>query len=271
MKKLLIFSLLILSLNAKIVDRVIASVNGEPITSYDIEMTSKKLNIPSNKALNYLIDQKLIESEIKKRGISVDDFEIDEAMEKIAKRNNLTLFEFKNILMQRGELNKFRENLKNNLLKQKLFASIVNSKLKITPEEIKNYYKTHKDEFSIFDTIQVVKYSSKNPQSLKKLFSNPFYNDKNIITKTKIYRWNELPLDKLYLFKNTEVGKFTPIINEGLIFSTYYISNKESKFYLPFKKVKNIIANKLIEEKRNQILKEYFERIKNRADIKIYN
>jgi len=270
MKKLIFVFLISLSF-AKIVDKVVASVNGEPITSYDIQETAKELHIPSNKALNYLIDQKIINSEIKKRGISVDDYEINDAMEKIAKRNNLTLFEFKNILMQRGEYEKFKEKIKKNLLKQKLFASIVNAKLKITPKEIKNYYDTHKGEFSIFDTIQVVKYTSNNPESLKKLYNTPFLSDKNIKSETKIYKWNELPLDKLYIFKNTKIGEYTPIINEGLSYSMYYVSNKKGKVYLPFDKVKNIIANKLIEEKRNQILKEYFDKVKNRADIEIYN
>lgn len=271
MKKLFLTSLILLSLNAKIIDKVIASVNKEPITSYDIQKISKQLHISPNQALNYLIDQKLIESEIKKRGISVDDYEIDEAMNKIAKENHLSLFEFKNILMQRGEYKKFREKLKQNLLKQKLFENIVSSKLQISPQEIKNYYNTHKDEFAIFKTIQVVKYTANNPEVLKNLFTNPFYSDKNIISQTIVYQWNKLPLDKLYLFKNTKVGQYTPIINEGLTFSTYYIVNKEGKVYLPFEKVKDIIANKILQEKRNQILKDYFSKIKNRADIKIYN
>jgi len=271
MKRIIFIFLVCLSLNAKIIDKVVASVNGEPITSYDIQKVSQNFKMSPNEAINYLIDQKLIKSEIKQRGISIDDYEINEAMDKIARRNRLTLFEFKNILLQRGEYNKFKEKIKNDLLKQKLFASIVNSKLKITSNEIKNYYNSHKNEFSIFDTIQVVKYSSKTPENLKYLFKNPFFNNKNILSETKIYKWNELPLDKLYLFKNTKVGQYTPIINEGLEYSTYYISNKKGTVFLPFEKVKNIVANKLIEEKRNKILKEYFDRVKNRADIKFYN
>ena len=269
MKKLLFF-LLIVSLYSKTVDEIVASVNSEPITSYDIQKISEKLHISKNKALNYLIDKKLIESEIKKRGISVDEFEINEAMDKIAKKNNLTLFELKNILTQRGEYENFKNKIKENLLKEKLFNSIVNSKLHISENEIRNYYNSHKDEFTIFDTIQVVKYSSNNPQNLKMLFNNPFYSNKNIDSTTKVYKWNELPLDKLYLFKNTKVNEFTPIVNEGLKFSTYYISSKRGKVYLPFEKVKNIIANKLIQQKRNEILKEYFNKLKNRADINIY-
>ncbi len=271
MKKLIIGILICLSLEAKIIDKVVASVNNQPITSYEIEKVSKSMHIDKNKALNYLIDQKLIESEIKKRGIEVDDFEINQAMQKIAKRNNLSLFEFKNILTQKGEYKKFKKQLKENLLKQKLFSQIVNAKLQITPNELKNYYQTHKKDFAIFKVIQVTKYSSNNPQILKKLFNNPFYNDPNIKTKTEVFESNKLPLNMIYLFKTTKVGQFTPIINEGLDYVTYYVANKEGSTYLPFNKVKNIIYQKIVSQKRDLILKEYFDKVKNRANIQIYN
>lgn len=270
MKKLIIF-FLFLSLNAKIVDKIVAVVGNIPITSYEVETLSQNMNIPKNKALNLLIDKKIIENEIKKRGIEVDDYEIDDELEKIAKRNNLTLFEFRNILVQRGILDKVRKQIKENLLKQKLFAQIVNSKLTVSDIEVKNYYENHKDEFSVFKTIQVVKYEANNPEILKQLFNNPYYNNPRIKVKTEIFSSNELSLDKLFLFKNTKVSQFTPIINEGLSYVTYYISNKEGKVYLPFDKVKDAIRNKLLAEKRNEILKDYFNKIKNSLDIKIYN
>ena len=270
MKKFLIASLVVLSLNAKIVDKIVAVVNNNPITSYDIENLESELHINKNQALNMLIDKKLIQNEIKKRGISIDDYEITDAMRNIAKRNNMSLFEFENILTQKGELNSFRKKLKQNLLKQKLFSQIVNSKLKISPEEIKKYYETHKNEFSVFKNIQVVKYSSNNPQILKNLSNNPYFNNPNLQVVTQTYSYNQLPLEKLYLFKTTKVGQFTPVINEGLNYVRYFISDKSSKTYLPFEKVKNIIAQKIITQQRNEILKEYFDKVKNRADIKIY-
>ena len=269
MKKILIF-LLFFFLHAKIVDEIVAVVGNSPITSYDVETLSKNLNIPKNKALNILIDKKIIENEIKKRGISVEDYEIEEAMENIAKRNNLTLFEFKNILAQRGELELFRKKLKENLLKQKLFNEIVNSKLKISPQEVKNYYETHKDEFSVFKTIQVTKYEANNPEILKRLFSNPYYDNPQIKVKTEVFSSKDLSLDKLFLFKNTKEGQFTPIVNDGLNYVTYYVSNKSGKIYLPFERVRSMILNKLMQQKRNEILKDYFDKIKNSLDIKIY-
>jgi len=269
--RVFLFLLLGILLNAKIVDKIVAVINNEPITLYDLEVTMNKTHLDEKKALKFLIDQKIIESEIKKRGISVDDYEIEEAMSKIANKNNMSLFEFKNILMQSGELKQFKEKLKQNLLKEKLFSQIVNSKLKITPEEVKSYYETHKSEFSTFDTIQVTKYSANNPEILKNVFTNPYFNNKNIKVSTEVLSSKNLPLDKLYIFSNTKVNSFTPIVSEGMNYVTYYIVDKKGKRVLPFDEVKNIIANKLIAEKRNKILKDYFNHIKNRADIKIYN
>lgn len=271
MKKILIASLVVLSLNAKIVDKIVAVVNNSPITSYDIENLESELHINKNQALNMLIDKKLINNEIEKRGISVDDYEVDDAMRNIAKRNNMSLFEFQNILTQKGELKNFKKKLKQNLLKQKLFSQIVNSKLKIDPKEIKKYYENHKDEFSVFQNIQFVKYSSNNPQILKNLSNNPYFNNPNLKVTTQTASYNQLPLNKLYLLKTTKEGQFTPVVNEGLNYVRYFISQKQGKVYLPFDKVQNIIAQKMITQKRNEILKEYFDRVKNRADIKIYN
>jgi len=270
MKKLLLF-LLFLSLHAKIVDKVVAVVGNTPITSYEVETLANRLHISKNKALNLLIDKKMIENEIKKRGIEVDDYEVEEALDKIAKRNNLTLFEFKNILAQRGMLDKVKKEIKENLLKQKLFSQIVNSKLNVSDIEVKNYYENHKNEFSVFKTIQVTKYQANNPELLKRLFTNPYYNNPQIKVKTEVFSSDELSLDKLFLFKNTKEGEFTPIVNEGLSYVTYYVANKKGKVYLPFDKVKYAIRNKLLQEKRNEILNDYFNKIKNSIDIEVYN
>jgi parvulin-like peptidyl-prolyl isomerase len=270
MKKLLVLAGLVFMLHAEVLDKVVASINNIPVTSYEIEKTSKELNVPKDQALQILLDKKLIQSEVKKRGIEVDDFELENAMEKIAKQNGLSLFEFKNILMQRGQYKQFVKNLKDNLLKQKLFEQIVQTKLHINDDDIKNYYDTHKDEFSVFKTVQVTKYTANNRQTLKDIKQNPLA-DLKVKPETKVYSYDELPLGLLFLFKETKVGEFTPIINDGLGYSMYYVARKDGKIYLPLDKVKTAIGNKLAAQKREQILKDYFNKLKNRAYIKFYN
>ncbi len=271
MKKLLIIPLLAFSLHAEIIDKVVASVDNTPITSYEIAKTAKEMKISPNQALNYLIDQKILQEEIKKQGISVDDYDIENAMEKIAKQNGMTLFEFKNVLQQKGQYQQFRKALKDKLLKEKLFAQIVNSKLRITPEDIQNYYNAHKDEFKTFKSIQVTKYMAKNPSLLKQLQQNTILNLPNVEMNMAVYEANKLPKNLLFLFMQTPEGKFTPIVNEGEYYVTYFISKKEGSDYIPLESVKNVIANKIMEERRSTILKEYFSKLKNKANIKIYN
>ena len=271
MKKFLVAASFVFLLHAEVLDKVIASINNIPITSYEVEKTAKQLNISKEKALQVLLDKKLIQSEIKKRGIEVDDFELENAMEKIAKQNGFTLFEFKNILMQRGQYKDFVKNLKENLLKQKLFDQIVQTILHINEEDIRNYYNNHKNEFSIFKTIQVTKYTANNRQTLNDIKQNPLMANLKIKPETKVYSYDELPVALMFLFKQTKVGEFTPIINEGLGYSMYYVARKDGNVYIPFDKVKVAIANKLAAEKREQILKDYFGKLKNRAYIKYYN
>jgi len=271
MKKLLFIALIALGLKAEIIDKIVATVNKEPITSYEIITTAKKMHISPNQALNYLIDQKIIEDEIKRRGISVDNYDIEMALDKIAKRNGMTLFEFKNVLRQRGQYKPLVETLRKKLLREKLFAQIIGKNLNISPDELKNYYNTHKNEFKVFKTIQVTKYTSNSPEVLKNLRKNTALNLPNAKLNMYVYTPNDLPKNMLFLFMNTKVGQFTPVFNEGDKFVTYYVSRKDGEEYLPFDEVKDIIINKILDQKRNSILQEYFSKLKNRADIKIYN
>ncbi|GAX86761.1 conserved hypothetical protein [Lebetimonas natsushimae] len=271
MKKYILIGLLTFSLNAKVVDKVIANVEGEPITSYELQNFSKQNNLPKDKALSILIQEKLIDSEIKKRGISVDEFEIENELENVAKQNGMDLFQFKNILAGRGELEKVKKQIKNNLLKRKLFNQIVQAKLKINPDSLKDYYKKHIDEFNVFDSIQVIKYTSNNPEILKKIKNNPLMNSAVITSKTLVLNSDNMPLGMIFLFKNLKEGEYSPIFNEGMNYSMYYVVKKEGKKILPFEKVQNIIYSKIAQQKQDIILKTYFDRLKNRADIEIFN
>ncbi len=269
MKRILLTLSAAVLLSAEVIDKIVATVNDIPVTSYEVAKLAKNLKISDSKALGFILDQKLIQSEIKKRGIEADDFEIENAMEKIAKQNGLSLLEFKNILMQKAQYDKLRKKIKEDLLKEKLFNQIVQTKLNISEEEIKNYYDNHKNDFKTFKTIQITKYSANNKKILNEIKKNPLSNT-NVQTSTQNYTFDKLPIGLVFLFKQTKQGEFTPIINDALGYSMYYVEKKEGETYIPFGKVKTAIANKLAAQKREMILKEYFNKLKNRAYIKFY-
>jgi hypothetical protein len=259
MKKIILI-LSFLFLKAEVVDKVIGVVNNLPITSYELKETEKKMNLSQKEALNYLINSKLIEYEIKKHNIFVDDYDVEEVISKIAQRNGISSFEFKEYLVSRGKYHSFLENLKKEIAKERLFDEIVKQELKVNDKKLKNFYKKHKGRYTIFQTIKVRVYKAPTPKALNSMMFAPL----------KTYSYKNLPMNLLFLFKNTKVNTFTPIIEEGLMYKRFYIEKKEGKAYLPFEKIKKIVLNDYIVYKREKILKEYFNKVKNRADINIF-
>lgn len=92
-----------------------------------------------------------------------------------------------------------------------------------------------------------------------------------VTSKTLILNSDDMPLGMVFLFKNLKEGEYSPIFNEGMKYSMYYVVKKEGEKILPFEKVQNLIYSKLAQQKQDIILKTYFDRLKNRADIEIFN
>ena len=78
MIKKLLFSAMICAVcaNAEVVNGVIAVVDNEPITGYELAKVQKLTGASPQAAMEILIGQKLQQSEIKRRGIAVNDAEI---------------------------------------------------------------------------------------------------------------------------------------------------------------------------------------------------
>jgi peptidyl-prolyl cis-trans isomerase SurA len=92
--------------------------------------------------LDQLINRKLTDQEIKRSKISVSEKEIDLALERIKTTSLLTDEELRKVLSREGlTIEKYRENLKEQLLRTKLVNLKVRSKIIITEEEINAYYK----------------------------------------------------------------------------------------------------------------------------------
>ncbi|GAA5103885.1 peptidylprolyl isomerase [Bartonella jaculi] len=101
---LLISELLIPSVFAQTV--IVVTVNGTPITNYDIQRRVAFLKLQQKQgnlfaqAKNELIDEELKNSEIKRRNIEVSDNEVESAFENFATQNNMAIDQLNQILIQ---------------------------------------------------------------------------------------------------------------------------------------------------------------------------
>lgn len=271
MKKIFL-ALFILSYTfASIINGIAIVVNSEPITMLDIIKTSKMLNISKKEATELLIDQKLQESQIKKFGIFVDEFELEDAIENFAKERGLTLSKLKDIIEKQGiSWQEYKEKFKKDLLKRKLYQKIVSSKLsQPDTKELLEYYKNNIDKFSIPKYVEVVKYISKDRVALNKIKSNPMAAVDGVQVDQEMVDISKINPKLALLLKDTKENSFTPIIPLEDSFLLIYIKKKIDVTPMEFENVKDAVLAKMVEEKREKIIKEFIAKLKINANIEV--
>lgn len=140
-------------------NRVVAVVNNEIITWLDLEKALKTLVPPGvdytnpelqKQVLLQLIDQKLLELQIKKQGFQAAKEEVDAALNRIREEQGLTGEEdFKNALAKQAITEvELRKRLADQILRYRLVNREIGSKLIFSEARIREYYQSHPEKFS---------------------------------------------------------------------------------------------------------------------------
>lgn len=271
MKKFLISCFFAASiLYAQNIGGIAMIVENEPITIYDINQTMKQLNTKDKqKAIAFLVDDRIQTSEAKKFGIQVSNFELKKKLDQIAKSNNTDINGLQVKIEKDGfDFENFKKQIRKDLQKEKLYQSIMqNAKINTDDETLKHFYETNIDKFSTFSNIDLVVYNSSDPELLQKLLNNPMY--KNSQIKSKAISLNASSIDPrlLALLNNTKVGNFTPILNGENTYIIYFIKEKYGKNPIEFDVIKDQIANVYTINQKEQALKNHLDKIRANAHI----
>ena len=162
-----ILSIGVAAADTVVVDRIVAVVNEDLITLYDLnqdfqpyEANIKALGYSPEKErealfklrtdlLNRIIDRKLTDQAVKRNNIEVSEKEIDAALERIKQERSLTDEDLRAGLAQQGlTLEEYRQSLKQQLLRNMLVNREIKSKIVITEDEIKKYYEAHSEKYA---------------------------------------------------------------------------------------------------------------------------
>jgi hypothetical protein len=271
MKKIILLITLLFSLaTAGLVDAIAIIVNDTPITLKDIDDTIQNKNLTKIQAVEMLVDKILYENELKKHNIAVDIFDIDNQIALIAKQNNMNLIDFKTAVKQQQDYEQFKEQIKKQLIHQKLVVAIAKGKLNIaTKDDIQIYYNAHKQEYKIAKTIEAVIYMSKNKQALEIQKLNPMQQNDQISTQAITLEQNKLPPQLKYIINLTPQNQFSSIFVQNRQYNMFFIKNKKDIKTMQLKDVQDKIFQAIMKQRENKYLKEYFDTIKLTADIKV--
>lgn len=254
-----------------IVGGIALFVNGEPITLYAIQKAQKTLNTDKIRATDFLIMEKLRESEIKRLKIEVTESQLDSQISQIAQQNNMSLDEFYSAIMKEGmSLTEYRTKLKEQILTQELMRKILFSSNIGQEDELRKYYNEHSGEFMIPKEVQTIKFVSNDKASLEHFITQGITTQvpSSIAQENQTLQVSNLPATIADALIATPEKSFSQVMEaENGSYVVFYIQKRNSVQQVEFDKAKNYIAQKLIANNQEKILQDYFERVRSRSKI----
>lgn len=276
MKKASIFLSVLFSFslaNAEVVNGVIAVVNNEPITNYELFKVMKQSGADKNSALEILIKQKLKTAQIKQLGIVVSPHEIDTRLKAIAAQNHMTFEQFQEAVKKDGmNQNDLENRVKKDIQEEKLMGVLYNDIAKsVTPENVRKFYDSHPELFMVYDSVDTTIVASKDRASLEKYRENPSSKPTNIKTiKTKLDA-KEINSSLMYIFANTKEGVFSPIVTYKDGFEMFYVNSKNGGKLMDFEKVQDAAIDAYVQSERYKAVQEFDDRLRSNATIEFIN
>ena len=273
MRSLLLSSLLLTSLWSATVGGVAVLVKDSPITLYEVQQEMKQSGTNAQQSADTLIRKKLEQLEATEKKITVSSAEVQEEMERMAKQNNLSTEKFLDAMQSSRALSQsdLKAKIEESLRGQKLYNSIAFSKMaQPTAQEEAEYYQLHLDEFSRPERYDVTTYIATSAEALQAKIDDPMRNIPSVNAKEEKIPSGSINPQLAQILNKIEVGKFGPILPNGQNgFMSFYMKDKPNLITENLDSVRPQISNAIMGEKRNQVLNDYFARLRLSADIKV--
>lgn len=149
---------------AEVIDRIVAVVNDEIITSYAVEKEkaailkeAERQQPPPDpqtlvnldeKALDRLIDKKLVEQKVRELDIRITEEEVRQAIEDVKRQNKLSQESLVSALANQGlSFDQYKVQIREQLERLRLVSQEVRSKIQVGEREMREYYDANPGRF----------------------------------------------------------------------------------------------------------------------------
>ncbi len=161
-------------------DAVVAVVNNDVITTTELkkriqqvlaQLKSKQRRLPPKNILYRQILEQLITEHIqlqlaKRASVIIGDESINKVIQKIARENNLTLDEFKDVLARDGlDYAEFRESIKNEITINQLRKRRVENRIVVTDQEVNTELRNQKNNKALSEEYKLSHILIATPES----------------------------------------------------------------------------------------------------------
>ncbi len=308
MKKEFILCLLIFTIFSsysfamETVDRIVATVDGEIITLFDLnnrikpflenfkgkQLTDKdKMAIYElkKKILNDMINDILIKKFASKYEIKISKLEVENYINDLRKKSGLSMEEFKKELKKEGiTYEQFYKKVEFNMLKHRVLGAMVKRKVVVTDKEIEDYYNKHKNKYKEEETVHLRALVSATEKEAKEVYEKILNNQISFPEAVQKYSigpniteggdlgevaWSHL---------NEDWKEFVVNLKEGEISRPFYFNkkwiilqlvSKKSGSTKSLEKVKAEIREKIYEKKFEEIYSSFINDLRKKAVIEV--
>ncbi len=299
------FSMLLVSFKsaeASPVNRIVAHVNGESITLFDLEKRVEMFlglfedisldELPPvqqeetrKHVLEQMINDILMRQEAERYQIEVRDREIQEHMERVKKNNNMSQEEFEQQLHAQGlSLEDYKDQIRDSMLRQRVMNIMVQRKTLVTSDRIKEYYEENIENFkqekrvhlkvlvvprveeveSLLDKIKDGDYQF--TEAAEKYSQGPAASEGGDIG---MVRWDRMRPEWREALKDMQAGEISEpfaMQGQGVLLRIEEIHDEGA---VPLEEVKEEIRDELFDKKLEKRFDEYIQGLRDRAVIDI--
>ncbi len=274
MKKSLLFSILFLcgiSLSAAQINSVIANVNNEPITTYELRQMMAKTGGNYQKAMEALISEKLQNAEMKRLQILISPYEVEKQLNLIAQNNKISLPELQKRVEKSGKsFAAFKKEVETDMKLNRFYQAVL-SNIKITPEAVRAFYDANPQFFTKFNGVKAVRYVAKNPQILENIVRgakatqgpNLFVQNINIAPK-------QMSQEAFAFFAQIPQGTYSRIAqNHQGFYEMFYVSEKMGLVRVPYEEAQEHAFEIYSSKEREKAAQAYFDKLRSSAIIEM--
>lgn len=284
--------------HAQQIDKIVASVDGDPITMHDVRVFAQSAGQPIppgdptsdpifKEGLKGLIAQKLLAEEVKKYDDKIEDSQVDKYIEDIEEERNISDQQLRQSLMQNGiSYDDFRKQARLELEKGMMLNEELRQRVTIPEDQIDAYYKAHQDEFTVkkehYQLAQilisvapnapqadVVAAKAKAEDIRKKLVAGQDFGDlakrysddesKDHGGELGVFAPDDIMDEILGAIKNVQPGEISEVVRSKNGFHIIKVENHEVPGVKPLVVVKEQIRSKLVDEQTKARLQGWVE------------
>jgi len=294
---------------AELVDRIVAVVDDDVITQTELEESmlpfvadyrvrygeegiKDKMDEARADALNRLIEEKLLLHEAKRREILVDDKEVEGRLEDVKRRFESEDEFYRAIEASGVSVAKLKSKYKEQIMMKKLVSGLLNSRVHISPTQIEAYYHGNKKAFTLpkavrFKILLLKPLPERNKEEtmemalevLEKVRSGE---DFDMLVKQYSQGPNiEISGDMGYMPEGSiieeldrailklEPGETSDLIKTDTGFNIVKVVDKRSSGIKSLNEVDDLIRERLYQRESELTLREFMNKLKEDAYIKI--